>query len=144
MPNREIYSTVAASQALVFASRTASVNSSTVDLQGFESAMFVCNIGAPGITLSATDKIGFQLQESDTTTDGDFTSVSAANTHNGESLVEFTANASASAAAILSYKGTKRYSRVRVIYSGTHGAGTIVGVNALRSHAAMAPVAQVN
>lgn len=142
MPNREIYSTVAASQALVFASRTATADSSGVDLQGFESAMFVCNIGAPGITLSGVNRIGFQLQESDDNVN--FTDVVAADTHNGEALVEFTSNANASAAAVLSYKGFRRFARVRVIYTGTHGAGTIVGVNALRGHAAVAPVAQVN
>jgi hypothetical protein len=47
-----------------------------IDTAGFEALMFVIPVGAFS-TFSGTDKLTVKVQESDTTTDGDFTDIAA-------------------------------------------------------------------
>ena len=52
-------------QSLAPAARDADANGTGVDLQGFESATVVIDMGAEGITLSTTNKIEIELEHSD-------------------------------------------------------------------------------
>jgi len=45
--------------------RTADANGTGIDLQGFESATIIAQVGVEGITLSSSNKIEIVLQHSD-------------------------------------------------------------------------------
>lgn len=112
--------------------QTATVKGTAVDLQGYGSATAIINTGA----IAGSGKFTATLQESDTTTDGDFADVAAADLL-GDAFP------SAGLAATTVYKqgyiGTKRYLRVVLtLVSGTSiAAGAVIALG----HPASAPVA---
>ena len=44
--------------------KAADTNCTGIDTQGFNSSMVIVNVGAPGITFSATDKVDIILEDS--------------------------------------------------------------------------------
>lgn len=122
-------------QALAPASRTADVDGTGIDLQGFESALVVFDCGAEGVTLSGTDKIALELEESDD--DITYTDVAAADMVGEEAagvVKTLDANAEAPGVYSVSYIGEKRYIRPVLNFSGTHGAGTVIGCVVVKGH----------
>ena len=124
---------------LANATRTADANGTTVDLQGYNGALILAHIGAEGVTLSGTDKIELELEES--ADDSTWTDVADADllgyvdgTNDG-TFALFDANAELPALVKASYIGTKRYIRVVVNFSGTHGTGTPIEAMVVRGHA---------
>jgi hypothetical protein len=93
--------------------------SNILDTAGFESAEIIAVIGALS-NQDATNYVTPVLQESDTTADGDFTTVGATDMINGFSKVDAAAEDSVSQKCC--YLGSKRY--IRVLFDVTSaGAG---------------------
>ena len=124
--------------ALESKTRTADANGDTVDLQGYNGALIIGQIGVEGVTLTSTDKIELELEES--ADDSAWTDVADADllgyvdgTNDGTFAVA-DGNADVPAVFKASYVGTKRYIRVVINYSGTHGTGTPAGAIVVRGH----------
>jgi hypothetical protein len=94
---------------------TATATGTAQDTAGYESVAAIVSIG---VITDGTHT--FTLQESATTTDGDFTNVSAS-----DLMGAFTAADSSSDEAIqwVGYKGSKRYVRVKDTVTGTTTTG---------------------
>lgn len=137
MPNRSsLYSNLSHTSLLVPAVRNSDTNSSSMDLRDSESAALLFHIGASADTLSGTNKIELEVQESDD--NSTFTPVAnadmnlyAAATNVGTGAVVIS-NATASQSYLFGYKGSKRYIRGVLNFSGTHSTGTPIGVIGLR------------
>ncbi|MGB3043912.1 MAG: hypothetical protein WBB98_12075 [Xanthobacteraceae bacterium] len=105
---------------LVPAVQTATLKGSTVDLAGYGSALMVVNTGA--IAGSPAPSFGIAMQHSDTTTDGDFTNVAAAD------LLGSLPNALEDGTVYRQgYIGKKRYVRAVI----TKGSGTSIAAGAV-------------
>lgn len=137
MPNRSaLYSNLSATSLLVPAVRNADTNSTGLDLRDCDSAALLFHVGASADTLSGTNKIELEVQESDD--NSTFTAVAnadmnlyAAATNAGTGAV-VVSNATASQSYLFGYKGNKRYIRGVLNFSGTHSTGTPIGVVGLR------------
>ena len=125
---KDLANNLLGAQSLAPAVRTADANGDGVDLQGFEGAMVLVDVGAEGVTLSSSVKIDFLLEHSD-----DNSSFSAVDSNLLVSdgtvsstglFATFDDNAEAPAIAAIGYVGGKRYIRVVADFTGTHGTGT--------------------
>lgn len=119
-------------------------NGTGVDLQGYEDAAFEFQIGANGITYSGTNKIEFECQESDD--NSSFSAIANADltyTETGSNVGTakvIDANGKANNVYVTGYKGSKRYIRGVMNFSGTHGTGTAIGCTIIRGRAQRGPV----
>jgi len=136
---KDLANNIAVIQSLAPAVRTADANGTGVDLQGFESAMVLVDMGAEGDTLSTSVKIDFKLEES--SDNSTFTAVSSS-TAVTEGTVDsdgifatFDANGEAPAVATIGYVGGARYIRVVADHTGTHSNGTPYGVSVVKGAA---------
>lgn len=109
---------------------TATTKGTAVGLQGFNSAALIINTGA----IAGDGLYDVKMQESDTTTDGDFTDVAA-----GDLLGALPASLAASTTYKQGYKGTKRY--IRAVITKQSGTSIAAGAVVLRGHPYDAPVA---
>jgi hypothetical protein len=105
--------------ALSPAVQAATIKGNTIDLLGYDSCMFVFASGA----IVGAGAFGPSIQESDTTTDGDFAHVDDADLLLPDNLP---AAFAADSIVKVGYVGTKRYVRCVV----TKGSGTSVAVGA--------------
>jgi hypothetical protein len=106
--SRDLQNNVSAVQSLAPAARTATADGAAVDLANYGSAMVVIDAGtAAGTNPSFT----FEVQESDTTTSGDFTAVAAADLDGTEPVIT---TANDVAVYEIGYRGIKRYLRVTI------------------------------
>lgn len=117
-------------QALVPQVLAATDTSAAIDLNGFNSAMLVINTGA----IASSGNFTAKLQESDTTTSGDFTDVAAA-----DLIGTLPAVLLASSVAKQSYIGNKRY--LRLVTTKNSGTSIAAGAVIIKGHAASKPVA---
>lgn len=116
----------------------------TVDLQGYDSAMAVVNVGAEGDTLSGSVKFDLKIQHGDLSDGSDMAGVTDQYQLIGVSA-DLTAgifatiddNAEAPAVHRIGYRGPKRYVRIFADTTGTHTNGTPMGIVWLRNHAAV-------
>lgn len=127
---RDLANNVAAVQAVAPAVLDATNTSAAIDLQGFESAAVIINTGA---IVSAGDFTA-KLQESDTTTGGDFTDVVAANL-----VGSFPASLVADSVVKVGYVGSKRY--LRTVITKNSGTSIAAGAVILKGDAHSRPVA---
>jgi hypothetical protein len=137
---RDLYSQSKVSQMLLPKSRTATLQSSSVDMSGCRGLMIVADIGDTSDTYSATDKVELELQESDD--NSTFTAVADADCINAISGATATGtfakitNAAAGTGTQMTftteYLGNKRYVRVNARYSGTHTNGLEIGIVAVQ------------
>lgn len=127
---RDIASNIGAVLALSPAVQAATIKGNAIDLLGFNSAAIVVNTGA---IVSAGDYTA-KVQESDTTTDGDFTDVVA-----GDLVGTLPASLTADGSFKQSYIGHKRY--VRVVVTKNSGTSIAAGAVAVLGHARSRPVA---
>jgi hypothetical protein len=127
---RDLYHNIGAVSALAPAVQSASINGSAIDLQGFESVAFVVNTGA----VTSAGDFSVKVQESDTTTSGDFTDAAAGvvDTNAPETL-------EADSAYRLGYRGFKRY--VRLVATKAGGTSLALGALAVLGNPHEAPVA---
>lgn len=128
---KDTYHDNKAVQAIAPAVVTANTNGTTVDLKGFDSALFVVNTGA----IDAAGDFGIKLQESDTGTSG-WADVAAADILGGAP-----ATLEANAAYRIGYIGSKRKRYVRAVATKAGGTSIALGVVAILGHPAIAPVA---
>lgn len=127
---RDIASNISVVQAVAPAVLTATNTSAAIDLLGFNSAAVIINTGAIGSAGNFTPK----LQESDTTTGGDFTDVDA------DHLVgEFPAALAAASVYRVGYVGNKRY--LRTVLTLNSGTSIAAGAVVIKGDPADAPVA---
>lgn len=127
---RDIASNIGTKLALAPAVQSATIKGATVDTTGFGSVAIVVNTGA----IAGDGDFTAKLQESDTTTDGDFTDVVPA--HLVGELPEALA---ATSVYKQSYIGHKQY--VRVVLTKNSGTSIAAGAVAVLGHANLRPVA---
>ncbi|OWU83812.1 hypothetical protein ATO6_15380 [Oceanicola sp. 22II-s10i] len=120
---KDLYSKLALAQSLVPAVQSATDTGSAIDLQGYKGAL-VCL--ATGAIVSAGD-FSFKIQESDTTTSGDFADVAAADLQG-----TIPATLVASTTYKLGYTGTKRY--IRHVLTKNGGTSIAAGVTVIKGH----------
>ena len=127
---RDIAPNIGVVQAVAPAVLTATNISAAIDLLGFDSAVVVINTGA----IVSSGDFTAKLQESDTTTSGDFADVAA------ELLVgDLPASLEADSVVKQGYIGNKRYIRTIITMNG----GTSIAASAVmvKGHPAESPVA---
>lgn len=112
--------------------QSATLKGGAVDLQGFGSALMVINTGATAG--SPAPSFNMKMQESDTTTDGDFTDVVAA-----DLLGDLPDSLSGASVYRQGYIGSKRY--VRAVITKVSGTSIAAGAVFVLGSPALAPVA---
>ncbi|MCV0384887.1 MAG: hypothetical protein K5821_00415 [Nitrobacter sp.] len=127
---RDLASNIGVVASLVPAVQTATLKGTAVDLRGYDSAALVINTGA----IAGAGLFDVKLQESDTTTDGDFTDVAAANL-----IGDLPAALEASTVYRQSYIGTKRY--IRAVITQQSGTSIAAGAVVVLGHATQRPIA---
>lgn len=127
---RDIASNIGTKLALAPAVQSATIKGETIDTTGFGSVAIVVNTGA----IAGDGDFTAKLQESDTTTDGDFTDVVPA--HLVGELPEALA---ATSVYKQGYIGHKQY--VRVVLTKNSGTSIAAGAVAVLGHANLRPVA---
>ncbi|MEV3848097.1 hypothetical protein ACFW61_03305 [Streptomyces microflavus] len=106
--SRDLKNQFSVAQSLAPAAAAAAADGAAVDLANYRSAMVVIDAGtATGTTPSFT----FEVQESDTTTPGDFTPVADADLDGTEPVIT---TANDAAVYEIGYRGRKRYLRVTI------------------------------
>lgn len=126
---KDLHSKIGLVQALAPAVVAATATSSPIDLQGFNSALVAINTG----TIAGSGDFTTKMQESDTTTSGDFADVAAADLQG-----EFPASLEADSVYKVGYVGTKRY--IRTVTTKNSGTSVAAGIMVVRGHASDAPV----
>lgn len=106
---RDLYNNIKTAQALAPAVQASAIAGGAIDLKGAGRVAIVVNTGA----IVGSGDFGVKLQESDTTTSGDFADVAA-----GFVDSDAPATLSASSAYRLGYRGHKRYVRVALTKAG--------------------------
>lgn len=104
--------------------------SAAIDLIGFNSAALVINTGA----IAGAGDFTATLQESDTTTPGDFADVAAAHL-----VGAFPSSLEADSVVKVGYIGHKRY--IRTVLTKNSGTSIAAGAVIVKGHPADAPVA---
>lgn len=126
----DLASNLGAVLALSPAVQAATIKGNTIDLRGFDSAMLVINTGA----IAGAGDYTAKLEESDTTTDGDFTDVAAANR-----VGSLPASLTADGTFKQGYIGSKRY--IRVVLTKNSGTSIAAGASIIKGNATQRPVA---
>lgn len=115
---------------LVPAVQAATLKGSAVDLAGYNSALMVVNTGA----IASDGDYGIAIQESDTTTDADFTNVAATDLNGA-----LPATLEASKVYRQGYIGSKRY--IRAVITKAGGTSIAAGAVFVLGNPRLAPVA---
>lgn len=111
--------------------------SNILDTQGFESALLLALVGElTGV--DGSNYITLSLQESDTTADSDFSTVSSSEVKGAFTVID--ASSEDQVIQKVGYLGTKRYVRVVGTYTGSGISAGICGVVGLLSHGRVKPV----
>lgn len=127
---KDSFSDQAVKLALSPAVQAATIKGNAIDLNGFGSALIVINTGA----IAGAGDFTAKLQESNTTTDGDFTDVAAKDLR-GTLPASLTADGSFKQG----YIGKRRY--VRVVATKNSGTSIAAGAVVVLGTPAIAPVA---
>lgn len=135
---RDLYHNVLVSQVLNPAVSTATKTSSSVDLQGYNSANVVFAIGQSGDTLSGSVFWTLKLQHSDD--DSSYSDVTAADISSGTATVVVNSPSLDRTTYGFGYIGAKRYLKGMATPTGTHTNGTPIGILALRDTSGYRPV----
>jgi hypothetical protein len=115
-----------------------------IDLQGFDGAKILFQVGAGGITFDGTNKVEFKITQSND--DSTYVAVAAGDVILGAladavvgalGIVKSLIVAHAAAdIAVVDYIGGYRYIKILADFSGTHGTGTPIAVTVLKGRAA--------
>lgn len=127
---RDLASNIGVAASLVPATQSATAKGTAVDLRDYDSAALVITTGA----IVASGLYVMSMQESDTTTDGDFADVGA-----DDMVGSFPASLAASTTFKVGYVGTKRY--VRAVITKTSGTSIDAGAAFVLGNAHRSPVA---
>jgi hypothetical protein len=117
---------------------TADADGTTVDLQGFNSAMVVVNTGIEGDTLSGSVKFDFILEHSDNDSTWSAvtssTDVTEGSVDSSGIFLTLDANAETPQISQIGYIGGKQYIRCKIDATGTHSNGTPMGVTVIKGN----------
>lgn len=127
---RDLASNIGVAATLVPATQAATLKGTAVDLRDYDSAALVITTGA----IVGAGLYVMSMQESATTTDGDFTDVAAENM-----VGSLPASLAASTTYKASYIGSKRY--VRAVITKTSGTSVDAGAVFVLGRAHRSPVA---
>lgn len=127
---RDIAPNIGVVQAVAPAVLSATDTSAAIDLLGFNSAAVIINTGA----IVSSGDFTAKLQESDTTTGGDFADVAAAHL-----VGALPTSLEADAVVKQGYIGNKRY--IRTVLTKNSGTSIAAGAVILKGHPADSPVA---
>jgi len=127
---RDLVSKVGVAQTLAPVDYAATTKGTAVDLQGFNSAAIVVNTGV----ITSAGKYVVSVQESDTTTDGDFSDVAAKDLSGA-----LPSELAATSAYKVGYTGSKRY--IRAVITKTSGTSIVAGAIVVTGDASLTPVA---
>jgi hypothetical protein len=127
---RDLHSNIGAVLALSPAVQAATIKGTAVDLKGFDSAELIVNTGA----IASAGDFTAKAQESDTTTDGDFTDVAAADLRG-----TLPASLTADGTFAVGYIGKRRY--VRVVLTKNGGTSIAAGAVVVKGNPRLSPVA---
>ena len=140
---KDLSNSICPAVSLAAAVRTAAANGTGVDLQGYESATVLVDVGAEGDTLSSSVFFEVSLEESDD--NSTFTDVEQAGIVDGTiasggiflKLDGTTGGDPDTTGGIfrVGYVGGKRYIRVVLAKTGTHSNGTPLGAMVVKGHA---------
>ena len=140
---KDLSNNISPAVSLPAAVRTAAANGTGVDLQGYESATVLVDVGAEGDTLSSSVHFEISLEESDD--DSTYTDVAQASIIDGTiasggiflKLDGTTGGDPDTTGGIfrVGYVGNKRYIRVVIAKTGTHSTGTPIGAMVVRGSA---------
>ena len=140
---QDLSNNVSPAVSLPAAVRTAAANGTGVDLQGYEGALVLVDVGAEGDTLSSSVHFEVSLEESDD--NSTFTDVAQAGIVDGTissggiflNLDGTTGGDPDSTGCVfrVEYVGGKRYIRVVLAKTGTHSNGTPIGAMVVRHKA---------
>jgi hypothetical protein len=132
---KDIKSDLGVSQSIAPQAVTATTNGTGIDLQGFNAALAVIDLGTFGGT-TPTATIAIQESADNST----FTDVANADLLGGDQLAEIDTSNDV-AVYKRGYKGTKRYLRVAVTAIGGTSPSLPMAAQIIRGHANDAPVA---
>lgn len=124
---RDTYSGQAVAVALAPAVQAATIKGGAVDLKGYNSALVVITTGA----IASAGDFTAKVQESNTTTDGDFTDVAAA-----DLVGALPASLTDTASVRQGYIGKRRY--IRVVATKNGGTSIAAGAVVILGHPALA------
>lgn len=145
MPNRDLFNNIKTTQVLVNAVATGTVTSSAIDLQGFDSAAVLFDVGNSGDTLSGSLYWTLSLTESDSSGSG-YTTVAAADiqvqggTFGTDNTFVIDAPLEDSLLVKFGYLGSKRYLKAVATAMGSHSTGTPIGIISVLGNPAQLPV----
>jgi hypothetical protein len=135
---RDLYRNILVTQHLNPVNSTSTKTSTSIDLQGYNSANILFAMGASGDTLSGSVYWTLKLTHSDD--DADYSDVVLAELTNGAATVVVDSSAKDKTVYGFGYVGNKRYLRAVATPTGTHSTGTPIGMVALRGTASYRPV----
>lgn len=135
---RDLYHNILSTQVLSPAVATTVKTSSTIDLQGHNSASVLFSIGQSGDTLSGSVLWTLKMQHSDD--DSSYSDVTAADVSNGTTAIVINDGTLDETVYSMGYIGSKRYLKGIATPTGTHTNGTPIGMIALRGNSAYRPV----
>jgi hypothetical protein len=135
---RDLYHSVLVTQFLNPVVSTTTKTSSTIDLQGFNSANVIFAVGQAGDTLSVSLYWTLKLQHSDD--DSTYVDLASTDVSTGTTSTVLNATTLDKAAYGFGYVGGKRYLKAVATPTGSHSVGTPIGVVALRGTAGYRPV----
>lgn len=139
---RDLHSHISAALVSV-AALSADNTPAAIDLQGFNSVDILLAVGVGGITFSGSNKIEFKLTHSDD--DSNYAPVTIADVRGVQSvgdggIIKALVAAHADAAVYrIGYKGGRRYLRLLIDFSGTHGSPTPIAAIVLKGNPASGP-----
>lgn len=140
MASKDLHNSIEVTASLAPVALDADANGTGVDVSNCESVEIVCQVGIEGVTLSGTDKIVLELEESDD--DSNYTDVAAADMIGEEAagiIKTLDDNAECPAVYRVGYIGDAQYVRVVANFSGTHGSATPLSAVVVGSHLRTAP-----
>ena len=140
---KDMSNNIATAISIKNADQTAASNGTGVDLQGYDSATIIADVGAEGDTLSSSVHFELSLEHSDD--NSTFTDVAQADITDGTISsggiwlkLDGTAGGNPDTAGDIfrvGYRGGKRYIRVVLAKTGTHSTGTAIGAFVMKGHA---------
>lgn len=135
---RDLYRNILVTQHLSPVNSTSTKTSTTVDLQGYESANVLVSVGLAGDTLSGSLYWTLKLTHSDD--DSSYSDVVLAELTNSAATVTVDSSAKDRTVYGFGYVGGKRYLRAVATPTGSHSTGTPLAMIALRGTASYRPV----
>ena len=140
---KDLSNNIATAVSIKNAVKTAAENGTGVDLQGYEGATVIVDVGAEGDTLSSSVHFEVSLEHSDD--NSTFTDVAQADIVDGTISsggiflkLDGTVGGNPDTTGEIfrvGYRGGKRYIRVVLAKTGTHSNGTPLGAFIVKSHA---------